>query len=159
MSLFCWKFCQAQPQLNSTQSQVNLRLRWSLFPFDPATHPPTHPPAGKVSFSLNSISTPAQPQLNLISTQLNVNSNYWAWHYLTPACFLILIFDLLIDWFLKNIDTPPFQIKFRFLNLRTYCFLLFFSVLWRIMLEILTIHNVKVKTMAEKDISGLLTCS
>ena len=31
--------------------------------------------------SLNSISTPAQPQLNSISTQLNLNSNYWAWHY------------------------------------------------------------------------------
>ena len=38
----------AKLSLNSTQSQLNLRLRWSLFPFDPATHPPTHPPAGKV---------------------------------------------------------------------------------------------------------------
>ena len=46
-------FCQAQPQLNSTQSQLNLRLRWSLFLFDPATHhidSATDQTAGKVSF-------------------------------------------------------------------------------------------------------------
>ena len=55
----------AKLSLNSTQSQFNLRLRWSLFPFDPATHPP----AGKVSFSLNANPTPSQPQLNRNSTQ------------------------------------------------------------------------------------------
>ena len=36
--------------------------------------------------SLNSNSTPAQPQLNSILTQLNLNSNYWAWHYSAQAC-------------------------------------------------------------------------
>ena len=30
--LIMYKYCQAQPQLNSTQPQLNLRLRWSLFP-------------------------------------------------------------------------------------------------------------------------------
>ena len=34
-------YCQAQPQLNSTQLQLQLRLRLALFPSDPATH---HPP-------------------------------------------------------------------------------------------------------------------
>ena len=38
------KYCQAQPQLNSTQPELKLRLRLALFPSDPATHPPTHPP-------------------------------------------------------------------------------------------------------------------
>ena len=41
--------------------------------------------------SLNSISTPAQPQLNSISTQLNLNSNYWAWHYSAQLVLLLLL--------------------------------------------------------------------
>ena len=38
-----YAFCQAQPQLNSTQPQLKLRLRLTLFPPDPPTHPATHP--------------------------------------------------------------------------------------------------------------------
>ena len=33
-------YCQAQPQLNSTQPQLKLRLRLALIPPDPSTHPP-----------------------------------------------------------------------------------------------------------------------
>ena len=33
--------CRAQPQLNSTQPQLKLRVRLALIPPDPATHPPT----------------------------------------------------------------------------------------------------------------------
>ena len=40
-----WTYCQAQPQLNSTQPQLKLRLRSALFPVSdkPPGHPPTHP--------------------------------------------------------------------------------------------------------------------
>ena len=44
--------CQAQPQLNSTQPQLKLRLRLALFPPDPTTHPPGHPP-GTVDCTLH----------------------------------------------------------------------------------------------------------
>ena len=37
-------YCQAQPQLNSTQLQLKLRLRLALIPLSPATHPATRPP-------------------------------------------------------------------------------------------------------------------
>ena len=33
-------YCQAQPQLYSTQPQLKLRLRLALFPADPPTRPP-----------------------------------------------------------------------------------------------------------------------
>ena len=33
------EYCQAQPQLNSTQPQLKLRMRLALFPPDPPTHP------------------------------------------------------------------------------------------------------------------------
>ena len=39
--IFVLDFCQAQPQLNSTQSQLKLRLRLALVPPDPTTHPAT----------------------------------------------------------------------------------------------------------------------
>ena len=42
-------FCQAQPQYNSTQYQLKLRLRLALFPADPASHPPGHPARTVVS--------------------------------------------------------------------------------------------------------------
>ena len=38
------QFCQAQQHLNSTQFQLKLRLRLALFPPDPPTRPPGHPP-------------------------------------------------------------------------------------------------------------------
>ena len=41
------------PSPASTQSQLNLRLRWSLFPFDPATHPHPPPPTRRKSFIWN----------------------------------------------------------------------------------------------------------
>ena len=43
-------YCQAQPQLNSTQLQLNLRQRLALFPAIPATHPATQPPSHDSSF-------------------------------------------------------------------------------------------------------------
>ena len=51
-------FCQAQPQLNSTQLQLKLRLSLALVPFSPPTQPPE-----KVVYCQ------AQPRLNLNSTQ------------------------------------------------------------------------------------------
>ena len=94
-------FCQAQPQLNFI---FNVEAEIALFSDNTATHP-----TGKVVkwnntsntsiedfkyfnwwvqilASLNSISTSVQPQLNSISAQLNLNSNYWAWHYSAKAC-------------------------------------------------------------------------
>ena len=63
------KCCQAQPQLDSTQSQLKLRLRLALFPADPPTHrppsyPPDHPatqPPGTVVSSLGVILTVSRP--------------------------------------------------------------------------------------------------
>ena len=37
------EYCQAQPQLNSTQLQLKLRLRLALIPLSQVTHPPSHP--------------------------------------------------------------------------------------------------------------------
>ena len=37
------EYCQAQPQLNSTQLQLKLSLRLALIPLSPATQPPGHP--------------------------------------------------------------------------------------------------------------------
>ena len=48
-------YCQAQPQLNSTQLQ--LRLRWSIFPVNPATHPATHPPTRPEKYNWKQIGT------------------------------------------------------------------------------------------------------
>ena len=72
-SIFFFSNCQAQPQLNSTQSQLNLRLRWSLFLFDPATHhidSATDPPAGKVSFE-----TGKESNMQCLSSSFNLISN------------------------------------------------------------------------------------
>ena len=44
-------FCQAQPQLNSTELQLKLRLRLALIPLSPATRPPTHPVTRKSRLS------------------------------------------------------------------------------------------------------------
>ena len=86
--------CQAQPQLNSTQPQLKLRLRLALMPPDPATHhpPTTHHPPGTVDFTLHDYSRQIQGCFktklllllrnfkttslpSLASTQLNFNSN------------------------------------------------------------------------------------
>ena len=48
-------FYQAQPQLNSTQPQLKLRLRLALVPVGPATRPPNHPPGTVVSETTSSI--------------------------------------------------------------------------------------------------------
>ena len=54
-------------QLNSIQ--LKLRLRWSIFPLNPATHPATRPPNRNL---LNF----AQPQLN--SSKFN-STQIWGW--------------------------------------------------------------------------------
>ena len=94
----------------------NFNLSWNPNQFFRINHPPTHI-TGKVvkwnktsigdfnyfnwrvrilaKLSLNSISTPAQPQLNL-------NANYWAWHYAAQACFLCMIQGTRWEWIIQK---------------------------------------------------------
>ena len=60
-------FCQAQPQLNSTQFQIQLRLRWFYF------HLIQHPPAGKVSIETGEESN----QKGLIQDHFRTTSSYF----------------------------------------------------------------------------------
>ena len=46
-------FCQAQPQLNSTQFQLQLRLSWFYFHLIQQPNPPTHPATRRKSFNWN----------------------------------------------------------------------------------------------------------
>ena len=64
--------------------------------------------------SLNSISTPAQPQINSISTQLNLNSNYSAHLH-----FSVLFFTLHYIRFLFNLKSG-INVMFSCLSLLVY---------------------------------------
>ena len=105
-SAFIWIW----PSSASTQLNFNLNFEAeiALFPDNTATHPQTQPrtyPTNQESskmeqdfkyfnwreilakLSLNLILTPAQPQLNSISTKHNLNSHFWAWHYTAYLVF------------------------------------------------------------------------
>ena len=103
-------YCQAQPQLNSTQ--LKLRLRLALFPAIPATHPPNRESSKMEQdfkyldwrlqiLQLKSSNTcEAQYQLNFnsssASTQLNINSTQPQLKLLSLALLSSSLFCILL---------------------------------------------------------------
>ena len=105
------QYCQAQPQLNSTQ--LKLRLRWSLFPFDPATHPhtPTHPPTRRKSFTHPCMTVSKEVRLmtssrllqDYFKTILDFQFN-WGWVFLMTSSSSTQLNGILPHYIFRSYD-------------------------------------------------------
>ena len=124
--IFIFGLMNILPSSVSTQLSFNFNWGWDSFisSFTQATRPTTHLPVEAVRWcnpspvntlkSLKAVLKYFRINSNCMTTviaKLILNSNYWAWHYLTPACcsgtlncYIIILLKVKIVWFLLSIS-------------------------------------------------------